>query len=167
MILTKPYILKLIKKKQIIITNFKESNLGPASYDITLDNKIRVFNKKTIICNEKVNYKNYTKLKTIKKSITLKPGDFILGITKERIKLPNNICAFLSGRTKFARLGLAVHVTANFINPDTNNKQVFEIKNLSNQPIKLFPGTKICQIIFQKTKGKAKNTGKFTKETSF
>ena len=41
--LTKNVILKEIYNKNIVITHFKKENLGPASYDITLANQIRVF----------------------------------------------------------------------------------------------------------------------------
>jgi dCTP deaminase len=166
MILTKEEILKEIKNKNIVIKEFNKKNLGPASYDLTLDNKFRFFDEKTININNKTDYKKHTKLKKLKK-ISLLPNEFILGITKEQIKLSNDVCAFLSGRTRFARLGLAVHITANFVNPATNNKQVLEIKNMSNDIITIEAGTKICQIIFARTSGKTKNKGKFTTQKSF
>ena len=100
------------------------------------------------------------------KSVLLLPNEFILGVTKERIKLPKNICGWLSGRSRFARLGLAVHVTANFVQPNINNVQVLEIRNLSEVPLKINSGTKICQIIFQRCEGKAKYKGKFGKQKS-
>lgn len=84
-----------------------------------------------------------------------------MGITKERIKLGENICGWLEGRSRFARLGLLVHISAGFMQPGINNQQVLEIVNLGHRPLRLHAGTKICQFIFQTTKGKAKYEGKF------
>ncbi len=166
MILTKKEVLKEIKQNKIKITPFSKKNFGPASYDLTLDNKFRKFKiNKTINIKNRTNYKKFSK-KFKAKSVLLLPNEFILGVTKERIKLPKNICGWLSGRSRFARLGLAVHVTANFVQPNINNVQVLEIRNLSEVPLKINSGTKICQIIFQRCEGKAKYKGKFGKQKS-
>ncbi len=165
MILTKSEILNQIKNNRINITPYKKANIGPASVDLTLANKFRIIKTgiKNININEKTNYKKYTKLITSDK-IILKPAEFILGITKEIITLPEDICGWLSGRTRFARLGLLVHATASFVQPGVNNRQVLEIRNLSNINLILKPGTRICQMIFEKTQGKAKYSGKFKKQ---
>lgn len=166
-ILSQDEILKEIKKKEITITPFKKKQLGPASYDLTLDDKFRVFNLNLKIFNitEKSDYKKlstYTKTK----SLILEPGGFALGITKEKIKLKSNICGWLSGRSRFARLGISVHVTSNFVQPGVNNKQILEIKNLGNTPIKINAGTQIIQIIFERLEGKpASYKGIFAKQT--
>ena len=163
-ILTKKEILKEIKKGNIKITPFDESAIGPGSVDLTLDDQFRVFIKgKTYDVNETSDYKKITKL-VKKQSITIKHGEVILGITKEKIKLSDNICGWLQGRSKFARLGLMVHITASFMQPGINNHQVLEIANLSNRPLKIHTGTKICQFIFEKTAGKAKYSGRFKEQ---
>ncbi len=167
-ILAHDEILKELKKKKIVITPYRKANLGPASYDLTLDNKFRKFNLnlKYYEIKEATDYKKISYPISCK-TLTLEPGEFALGITKEKIKLSNNICGWLSGRTRYARLGLGVHVTANFIQPGVNNKQVLELKNLGNTPIKLKAGSKVIQIIFERTEGKAsKYTGKFGKQTT-
>ncbi len=163
-ILTKKEILKEIKKKNIKITPLDKSAIGPGSVDLTLDNQFRIFVKgKTYDVNPKADYKKITKL-VKKESIIVKHGEVILGITKEKIKLSDNLCGWLQGRSRFARLGLMVHITASFMQPGIENQQVLEIANLSNRPLRIHAGTKICQFIFEKTKGKAKYSGKFTKQ---
>ena len=96
--------------------------------------------------------------------LVLKPGDFALGITKETIKLPDNMCGWLGGRSRFARLGLIVHITASFVQPGINNKQVLEIKNVSNNILVLKPGERLCQLIIERTEGRAHYKGKFKKQ---
>ncbi len=163
MILTKKIILEEIHKKRIKITPFNRKNIGAASIDITLDNKFRIFESGKVILDEKSDYKKHTKL--VKKSeLVLMPGQFILGITKEKIKLPEDICGWIYGRSRFARFGLSIHSTASFMHPGINNKQVFEISNSSNVPLVLKPGIKIGQIILERTEGKAKYAGKFNNQ---
>lgn len=158
MILGKNKILKLIKKEKIKIKPLKTQNIGPASIDLELDNTFRIFPKKNKIEIEKyTDYKKYTEV--VKGPITLKPGNFILGITKEKIELPENICGLLNGRTKYARLGILIHATASLIHPGVCNKQILEIKNMSQNTIILKGGLKLCQLSFIKMKGKGRYKG--------
>lgn len=165
MILTKDIILKEIKKGRIKITPFSIESVGPASIDLTLDNKIRVFNSRKTIISENHDYEKITKIIDILKGYELKPGELVLGITKEKISLPENICGWLNSRSRFARIGLMSHITAPFIAPGVSNKQVLEIYNAGPNIIKLIPGTKICQLVLQECKGKAKYQGKFANQT--
>jgi len=164
MILTKKVIFEEIRKGKIKITPFRKANIGPASIDLTLDNKFRIHTGKRIVLGENIDYKKYTRL-VKKNNIVLKPGDFVLGITKEQVRLPEDVCGILTGRTRFARLGLGIHVTASLVQPGANNKQVLEIKNLGSSELIIKPGLKICQLILERTEGKAKYRGKFRKQT--
>ncbi|MBW2979221.1 dCTP deaminase [Candidatus Woesearchaeota archaeon] len=166
MILTKDIILSEIKKGRIKIVPFNQKNIGPASIDLTLDNKFRIFKKerKTTL-SEKTDCKAFSK-KVVSKELVLHPGDFALGITREKISLPENICGFLTGRSRFARLGLVVHSTAAFVHPGINNKQVLEMQNLGKLILRIPAGTRICQLILARTEGKAKYIGKFKKQES-
>lgn len=160
MILTKEEIIKEIKKDKIKIEPFDEKAIGPASVDLTLANKLRVFNSNKTI-EEDIDYKKITKLIDISRGYILKPGELVLGITEEKITLPENICAWINSRSRFARIGLMSHITAPFIAPGVSNKQVLEIYNCGKNKIKLIPGTKLCQLVFQECKGKAKYSGVF------
>ena len=112
---------------------------------------------------EKVDYKKITKIIRVKDAdyFLLMPGELVHGITKERLKLPDNLAGWIEGRSCYARIGLMIHVTAGLVQPGSNNKQVLEISNMSPMPIALYPGTRICQIVLETVKGKAKYRGKF------
>lgn len=161
MILTKDIILEKIRFKDIKVEPFDEKSIGPASIDLTLDNKLRIFNKKSKTIQEDIDYKKITKVIDISKGYILKPGELVLGITKEKITLPGNICGWLNSRSRYARIGLMSHITAPFIAPGVSNKQVLEIYNSGKNKIKLIPGTKICQLVLQECKGSAKYSGQF------
>lgn len=159
MILTCDEIFKEIKKGNIEIKPFNKENIGPASVDLTLGNEFRIF-KKTKVDLKEVDYKKITKL--IKKDkIIIKPGQLILGITKENIRLADNLAGNLEGRSRYARIGLLVHISSNFVHPGVNNRQILEIRNDSNNDLVLHSGLKICQLIIHETRGKAMYKGKF------
>ncbi len=166
MILTKNEILKEIKKGRVKIQPLAKSQIGPSSIDLSLGDEFRVFKHRLFPykVNEYSDFEKITKKRKAKKYIILHPNEFVLGITKEKITLPDNICGWLSGRSRFARLGIAVHITADFIQPGVSNKQVLEIKNVSHIPLKIEVGTKVAQLILERTEGRAKYAGRFSKQ---
>ena len=157
-------VIKLVKKGVIKITPFNEELVGACSVDFTLDNEFRVFKKnyKKTITSES-DYKEFTKVVRVKE-LELRPGELVHGVTRESIKLPNNICGWIQGRSSLARKGLLVHLTASLIHAGSEGKQVLEIANLSPYKIKLKPGIRICQIIFEKVKGEASYEGRYKKQ---
>jgi dCTP deaminase len=162
MILTKNEILKALKRGELKITPFDKKAVGAGSVDLRLDNKFRVFRGKNLIkITENIDYKDFTELVAAQK-LVLKPGEMVLGITKEKLILPGNMCGWLQGRTRFARIGLAVHVTTSFVQPGSENQQVLEIINVGPNPIEIHAQDKICQIVFERTEGKAKEKSKYS-----
>ncbi len=159
---------KALKTKSIKVKPFDKSQIGPGSIDLTLGNDFRIFKKRSNIYHIKneSDFQEITKDVHVKDGgyIVIKPGEMILGITKERITLADNMSGRLEGRSRFARFGLAVHVTAGFMHPGISNHQVLEIVNLGHAPLALYPGTRICQFIFEKCEGRAKYHGRFVKQ---
>ncbi len=166
-ILTKLEIIKQIKEGGIKIEPLDLKNIGPASIDLTLGNSFRVFKASSKVY-EVTNEADYQKITKLVKadSIIVKPQETILGITKEKLTLAPNICGWLEGRSRFARLGLMVHISSSFMQPGISNQQVLEISNMGHIALRLRPGTKICQFVFQTTIGKAKYQGKFSNQTT-
>ncbi len=165
MILTKTAILAEIKRGRIKISPFSAKNIGPASYDLALGNDIRIFKKGApFAASEKAHFRNITKLISIKKGYRIQPGEVILGVTKEKITLPEDIAGWLEGRSRFARIGLMIHISAPFIQPGISSHQVLEIANLSPRAISVKPGLKVCQFVFERCEGKAKYEGIFKRQ---
>lgn len=167
-ILTRDEILKEIKAGNIVIDPFDEKMIGPGSVDLHLGDKFRIFKKvhEIIEVNNNSDYSKMTELRHAPEGIVLMPGETILGITRERIQLASNICGWLEGRSRFARLGLLVHISASFMQPGINNQQVLEMTNFSPMPLRIHPGTAICQFIFQRTIGEAKYEGRFRNQVN-
>jgi dCTP deaminase len=92
------------------------------------------------------------------------PGGTIHGITAERITLPTDLCGFLEGRSRFARLGLMIHVTSAFVQPGVSNRQVLEMSNVAGHPLEIHAGVRLCQIVLMRTEGHARYTGRFARQ---
>jgi dCTP deaminase len=165
-VLTRDVILQEIRGGNIVIDPFDESMVGPGSLDLHLSDEIREFPPKSELYHvtDEPDVEAVTVRRLVEDFFVLQPGETIHGITRERIKLPGNICGRLEGRSRFARLGLMIHVTAGFIQPGVNNRQVLELSNTSREPLAIHPGVRICQFIFERTEGHAIYEGMFKEQ---
>jgi dCTP deaminase len=71
-----------------------------------------------------------------------------LGVTQEFISLPNDVMAFVEGRSSLGRLGLFV-ATATQVAPGFHGVVVLELANAGTVPLELTPGIEIAQLVFQ------------------
>jgi dCTP deaminase len=94
-------------------------------------------------------------------ALMLMPGKSCLGVTLERVRLPENVSGWLQGRSRFARLGLVIHATASFVQPGVDNKQVLEITNTGQIPLNVVPGVALCQLVLEECVGRAAYNGRF------
>lgn len=156
-ILGRQAILQAIEDGILSITPFQPDRVGPASVDLTLAGTFRVFRKvhQVIAVQDTTDYRNLTDKLTIPpgESILIMPGETVLGITRERIRLGPGLCGWLEGRSRFARLGLMVHISAPFMGPGIDSQQVLEMSNFGPAPLAVAPGLAICQFVFQKLEG--------------
>jgi dCTP deaminase len=86
-------------------------------------------------------------------SVVLRPGGFVLAITREKVHLRHaaRIAARVEGRSSLARIGLIVHLTAPTIHAGFEGHIALEMLNHSPFHLKLVPGkTRVCQLIFER-----------------
>jgi dCTP deaminase len=79
------------------------------------------------------------------KNFTLHPHSFVLAVTLEYICIPADHYALVLGRSTWGRLGLNI-ATATAVGPGFKGCITLELRNLSEVPITLNVGTRICQI---------------------
>jgi len=82
-------------------------------------------------------------------SLVIRPRDFVLGSTFEKIELPKNLAGRLEGKSSLGRLGLVIHSTAGKVDPGFKGNLVLEITNIGTVPIVLHPKMRICQLLFE------------------
>ena len=166
-VLTRDVILAEIDAGRIEITPFERSQVGAASVDLTLGDEIRVIEpgEDAIPIDDDTDFRDHTRVLPLIEPIQLNPGETIHGITRERIRLPGDVCGTLEGRSRFARLGLMIHVTSAFVQPGVDNRQVLEMSNVSSRPLLIHAGTRICQIVLMRTEGEAFHDGRFARQS--
>ena len=141
---------KAVLKGDIVIKDFDESRLQPASYDILLGNKFIVSNTEKTLAIDPVK-KIFPETKEIiigdSEMFVLHPGISILGTSVDYFG-SDKYLVHLSGKSSLARLGLIIHNTAGIINPGHFLNITFELCNLNHVPIILRPQMRIGQILF-------------------
>ena len=172
MILARDAILKAIESKEIQIDPYHPERVGSASIDLTVSRHFRRFRPghDSITLRDDTDYRDpsISELIEVPEGAYFEVGsrEMVLGITNERVGLSSNMCGWFDGRSRFARLGLLVHISAGFMQPGTFNQTVLEIFNMSPRTFRLYPGTAICQFIFQRMEGNAEHSGRFKDQTS-
>lgn len=155
MVLSDNDIRAAIRSRRLVFTpSLSPDQIGPASVDLTLAGKFWVFRKKYAKSKKAVDLSRTGFLEATEahkeKSITLAPGGMCLGITREKIRMPKDMIGTLEGRSRYARMGLAVHVTSALVMPGSDNHQVLEIVNFAPFPVTIKQGMRISQIIFER-----------------
>ena len=51
-------------------------------------------------------------------SFVIPPGEFVLRNTVEQVTMPDDLVARIEGKSSLGRLGLIVHATAGFVDPE-------------------------------------------------
>ena len=168
-VLGRQAILQAIEQGTISITPFTRELVGPASVDLTLASTFRVFRKvhHVIEVRDNTDYREITDKLEVPSGqhILIMPGETVLGITRERLRLGPGLCGWLEGRSRFARLGLMVHISAPFMGPGIDSQQVLEMSNFGPAPLEVYPGIPICQFVFQKLDGREQYEGRFADQT--
>ena len=117
-----------------LIYPFYYDQLQPCSYDVRLSDDLKTVRGKQI----SLKHDDYV----------LKPNEFILGSTIEKVKLPSTVSAFLDGKSGLGRKGIGTHITAGFIDAGFEGNVTLEIKNNSDKQFRLSKGMLIGQLIF-------------------
>ena len=151
MVLSDRTITRLLGEGRIEIDPYDEALLQPSSVDVRVDRLFRVFhNNRYPYIDVKQPQDELTELVEVAddQPFVLHPGEFVLGSTLERIRLPDDLVARLEGKSSLGRLGLLIHSTAGFIDPGWDGHVTLELSNVAKLPITIYYAMKIGQISF-------------------
>lgn len=116
------------------------ANINPASIDLALGEEIRDVDGHLI---DKLGKND---------EFIIKPNQFVLAHTLEKINMPVNLLGIVKGKSSLARKGLIVEF-AGFIDPGFSGQITLELKNVSDKPVTLKKYMRICQLCFLKMNG--------------
>ena len=133
---------------------FRE-NIGPSSLDLRCGAHFKVYEHTKFSLLDPADpatFENCSRMLEVKnpgEPFIVQPNDFILGVTLEKITLPNDLVARVEGRSSLGRLGIIVHSTAGFVDPGFAGTITLEITNINKMPVALYPGMRVCQLAFE------------------
>ena len=133
--------------KKIFIEPFKESQLGPNSYNLRLHEDLLVYESSILDMKTPNAVK---KLIIPGEGLVLEKNKLYLGRTMEYTKTDGYV-PMLEGRSSIGRLGLFIHVTAGF--GDVGFAGFWTLEMFCIQPIKIYAGVEICQIFYHSIEG--------------
>ena len=145
MILSDKTIRKLLKNKELEIDPLEDIQIQPASVDIRLGNTYTIVEDTSsgvIQLSGKIQYKTIQSDKYL-----LMPGQFVLATTMEYFKLPDNMTAFVEGRSSIGRLGLFIQ-NAGWVDPGFEGELTLELFNANRCAIELQAGRRVGQLVF-------------------
>lgn len=141
----------LIERGGLKITPFHPKRIGCASVDLALGCLFIRYTGDIDTRSGNIPHQLFSA-----SEIELAPGQFILGVTKERIKIPNGYFGFIETKGNFARAGVSVVCDDGHIDPGTDGLVTLEIRNNNNVNIKLYSGDAICQLFLFKLSSECK-----------
>lgn len=147
MILSDKTINKMLDSGELIIDPIQQEQIQPASVDITLGTSFSIAKAgayNTLDFDRKIEYE-----KIFSPSYLLMPGQFVLATTGEYIELPNNLTAFVEGRSSLGRMGLFIQ-NAGWVDSGFKGEITLELFNASAQAIELKAGRRVGQLVFAK-----------------
>lgn len=144
--------------KEGMITPFKEKNLSPASYDLTMGDEFKNILEQSWTVDPTMG------MDYIETSPFMHPEDFMLVVTKEYFKLPPNVAGLVVGRSSIGRAGIQI-TNAGFIDPGFEGNITLQLFNQNPNVLELQNLDRIAQIIFFEVDG-SENTynGKYQGE---
>lgn len=141
------------ERGMINITPFFEARLQPASYDLTLGCNWALPVPEDIVepYRESQPEDHWSRFKS--SDYLLRPGEFMLATTTERVELSTQFCARVEGKSTLGRWGLLVHTTAGFVDPGFSGLITLELRNVGPFTLRLRAGMPICQVAFDRVEG--------------
>lgn len=147
MILSDKTMDKMIKEGTLVVKPITDGQIQPASIDIRLGNTFSIVDDTP---SGIITLENEIKYKTITTDTYLiMPGQFVLATTMEYFELPDNLTAFVEGRSSLGRMGLFIQ-NAGWVDPGFKGEITLELFNANKCAIELKAGRRVGQLVFAK-----------------
>lgn len=145
MILSDKTIIRMLKEKTLLIEPLTEEQIQPASVDIRLGDTFSIVEDSP---NGIITMENQISYKTIQTDkYILLPGQFVLATTLEYFVMPNDLTAFVEGRSSLGRMGLFIQ-NAGWVDPGFEGEITLELFNANRCAIELQAGRRVGQLVF-------------------
>lgn len=164
MILSDKTIKQMLQAGSLQICPLEPGQIQPASVDVRLGDTFSVVEDSS---SGIVTLDNEIQYKTIQTdTYLLLPGQFVLATTMEYFVLPDDLTAFVEGRSSLGRMGLFIQ-NAGWVDPGFRGEITLELYNANRCAIQLKAGRRVGQMVFAKLDQTAENpyNGKYQGQT--
>lgn len=154
MILSDKTLMKMLDEKTLVVSPLESEQIQPASIDIRIGNTYSILEDSPfgiISLDKEIKYKQITTDKYL-----LLPGQFVLATTMEYFELPDNLTAFVEGRSSLGRMGLFIQ-NAGWVDPGFKGEITLELFNANRCAIELNVGRRVGQLVFAQLDDNARN----------
>lgn len=154
MILSDRTIQKMLAERSLVVEPIEPEQIQPASIDIRLGNTFAIVEDSPsgiIQMDKEIKYKTI-----VSDSYILLPNQFVLGTTLEYFELPDDLTAFVEGRSSLGRMGLFIQ-NAGWVDPGFKGEITLELYNANRCAIELKAGRRVGQLVFAKMDDNAEN----------
>jgi len=152
MIVSDSSLRELLARGQIVVEPLEDFQIQPASIDLRLGDHFLKIDENSVESITLDTPLAYIEIK--REEIVIPPHTFLLAVTREYIRLPADITAFVEGRSSIGRIGLFIQ-NAGWVDPGFAGTITLELYNANRLPIRLVSGRRICQIVFARMDGPA------------
>jgi dCTP deaminase len=145
MILSDKTLKSMTENRELIVEPLKPDSIQPASIDCHLGRHFLIVEDRQmhiIDMDSAILYREYEG-----DEIVIPPHSFLLATTEEYVELPDNLTAFVEGRSSIGRIGLFIQ-NAGWVDPGFKGQITLELYNANSLPIRLTAGRRICQLVF-------------------
>lgn len=145
MIISDETLKQMLASGDLVVDPLEPVQIQPASIDLTLGThflKVDEHSASVITLDAEIAYEELDR-----EEIVIPPFSFLLAATREFIKLPNDVTAFVEGRSSIGRIGLFIQ-NAGWVDPGFEGTITLELYNANRLPILLQSGRRICQLVF-------------------
>lgn len=134
----------LIKNINYLVRGASKDQIQSASVDVTLGDTFKV-----PLCSKAIVRLGVDKIdyETKFDDVIIKPHSFILATTKEIINVPDDMGAWIEGKSSIGRSGLFIQ-NAGWIAPGFNGEITLELYNANDYCLKIEKGISIGQVLF-------------------
>ena len=154
MILSDRTIYRMLESGALTISPLDKGQVQPASVDIRLGNTFSVVEDSSsgiIALDSEIRYRTITS-----DTYVLLPNQFVLATTMEYFVLPDDVTAFVEGRSSRGRLGLFIQ-NAGWVDPGFQGEITLELYNANRCAIELRAGRRVGQMVFSRMDDAALN----------
>ena len=145
MIVSDSSLRRLLARGEIVVEPLEDYQIQPASVDLRLGDHFLKVDENSVESISLDKPLAYIQIK--REEIVIPPQSFLLAVTREFIRLPADITAFVEGRSSIGRIGLFIQ-NAGWVDPGFEGTITLELFNSNRLPIRLPSGRRICQIVF-------------------